>query len=513
MKRESKAFFSTAVMAGFGYTAQLLSLFAIPLYLRTLGTENYGLMVTMAAFMGYLSFADAGLNWGTMILISHAAGRQSRDEIALVMRHSAVLALGSGMLILLALTGLLILAKSGHRLPMFAAHPETDILLLIAGLQLFVTLQFGCIYNLFQGLQESYWTALYQGLARMLGLAGGMAFALMTNSVTWVMAWQASVTILAGGAATFHAWRLHPWAFASGNWFDKSQYLMQLRVGMKSFLLQVGRTLSGTAPTLAISSIAGPAMVPYHTVPLTLLGLFFVPVNSWNANMVGAYGEAWTAGERLWVKEQFRNSLLRVLVVAGLGLALFFALSDEFVRLWTHDRLSVKLSMAASVSAIVLTGAMLTTGQYLLTGLNCHGRISLAELANGILALVLVVYCVRSLGVAGAGLGVMLAALLSSAWVLHRSLIEQLGGGYFPSGSAIVKTVVGMAAGFATARLVMVTASARQATPTVIALGLAALAGGGIFIGFILALRVVPLQLVSTAVRTIKRRIAIFLRE
>lgn len=508
MSRESRAFFSTAVFTGFGYAGHLLTFFAIPLYLRTLGTEGYGLMVTVAAFMGYLNLADAGLSWGAIVLIAHAAGRQSKTEIALIVRHSIVLAFGSGILVLLVLIGLVSFAKSGHRLPMFSAHPGADVLLIIAGLQLFMTLQFSSVYGLFQGLQETYWTGLYQGLARILGLAGGMIIAAMTGSVAWVMAWQAGMTTLLGVAATVHAVRVHPWAFARGNWFDKAQYLIQLRVGLKNFLIQVGRTLSCTAPTLAISSIAGPAMVPFFTVPLTLLGLFFMPANSWNASMQGAYGEAWTAGERTWVKEAFRSSLLRVLIVAGLGFALFFALGDDFVRLWTQDRLSVEFSMAGSVAAILLTGALLTAGQYLLVGLNHHGQISLAEMGNGVLALGLVIFFVKWLGVAGVGVGVTLAALLTSAWVLRHSLVVQLGSGFLPKGVAVIKIVTGTAAGWATARLVMASVVLWGGKTTAIALGLATFAGAVVFVGFMWALRVLPPEVFSAAVRSIRRRFA-----
>lgn len=508
MKRESRAFYSTVVVTAFGYVAQVLSLFAIPLYLRTIGTENYGLMVTVAAFMGYLNFADAGLSWGSMILVAQAAGRQDKGGVAHIVRHSVVLALGSGMLVLLALGGLLAFAAGGVRLPMFAAHPEADGLLAIAGLQLVASLQFGIVYNLFQGLQESYWAGLYQGVARLLGIAGGMVVALVSGSVVWVMALQVAVTVAAGLAATVHAWRLHPWAFRSGSWFDRAQYAVQLRVGLKNFLLQIGRTLAGTAPTLAISSIAGPAAVPLYTVPLTLLGLFFVPVNSWSANMQGAYGEAWAAGERVWVKEAFRSSLLRALVAGGLGLALFFALGDGFVRLWTHGRLSVEPALAASVAAVVLTGALLAAGQYLLTGLNRHGRASLAELANGFLALGLVVGSVKWLGVAGAGLGVVLAALLSSVWVLRRAVVAQLGVDCFPPVSAIAKTVVGAAAGCTSAWLAMAWVAQGQKVPGAMALGAGALVGFGVFGALVLALGVLPVELLRDLASSLKRRLA-----
>ncbi|HTQ32251.1 MAG TPA: hypothetical protein VMI53_13650, partial [Opitutaceae bacterium] len=103
MNRISRALRSTLVVSAFGYTAQALSLVAIPLFLGTVGAEGYGLMVTVMAFMGYLNFADAGLSWGSMILIAQAHGRGSKAEIAHVVRHAMVLAAGSGLVVAVAL--------------------------------------------------------------------------------------------------------------------------------------------------------------------------------------------------------------------------------------------------------------------------------------------------------------------------------------------------------------------------------------------------------------------------
>src|SRR5579871_2838854 len=206
MNRTSRALRSTVVVSAFGYAAQGLSLVAIPLFLSTVGAEGYGLMVTVLAFMGYLNFADAGLSWGSMILIAQAHGRNSKTEIAHIVRHSAVLAAGSGLLVVLAVGVILIAAAFGWRLPMFAHHPEADRLILISGLQLVLNLQFGVVYNLFQGLQEGYWAGFYSGLGRLLGLAGAMAAAWLTHSVAAMMLVQLVFMALAGGAAVIHVW-------------------------------------------------------------------------------------------------------------------------------------------------------------------------------------------------------------------------------------------------------------------------------------------------------------------
>src|SRR5665213_2513486 len=105
MSRYRRAFRATVVETGFGYASQALSLISLPLFLTALGTEGYGLMVTVMALTGYLNFADPGLSWGSMILIAHAHGRQDRAMIAHITRHSAVLAGMSGIVALMGIAG------------------------------------------------------------------------------------------------------------------------------------------------------------------------------------------------------------------------------------------------------------------------------------------------------------------------------------------------------------------------------------------------------------------------
>src|SRR5208282_3523947 len=120
MSRFQRAFRAAVVESGFGYAAQALSLFSLPLFLSTLGTEGYGLMVPVMALTGSLNFADAGRSWGSMILIAHAHGRQDRAMIAHITRHSAVLSAVSGLIAMLVLAGILGASALGWRLPMFA---------------------------------------------------------------------------------------------------------------------------------------------------------------------------------------------------------------------------------------------------------------------------------------------------------------------------------------------------------------------------------------------------------
>jgi len=489
MSRTHRAFSSTVVVSVLGYAAQALSLVAIPLFLKTVGAEGYGLMVTVMAFMGYLTFADAGLSWGSLILVAQAKGRGDRAGIAHIVRHSAWLALGSGAVAALVLGAILLAARLGRPLPMFSTHPEASGLLLIAGSGLVLNLQFGIVYNLLHGLQEGYIAGAYQGGARLLGLAGAMLAAWSLGRVDAMLLVQVAVNCVVGLVALAHAWRRHPWAFQRGPWRDRSQYDAQLRVGAKNLLLQIGRTLAGTAPTLIISSVLGPAWVPFYTVPLSLLSLFFAPITSWSASMQSAYGEAWESGARDWVRQTYRLTVERAQLAGSLGVGLFLALGDRFIRWWTHDRIWLEPATALSIAAIALLGAWLAAGQFLLTGLNHHRQAAAAEVANGLLALFLAWLGVRWWGLPGVGPGLVAAALLTSVWVLQREVRGRLGDGCLPAGFFFLKAAAAAAA--CTVAAVLTSAAWPPAAGWRVALDLAAAGTAGLvaFAGIGLGLR------------------------
>ncbi len=463
-------------------------------------------MVTVLAFTGYLNFADAGLSWGSMILIAHAHGRQDRAMIAHITRHSAVLAVASGLVALLGLTGVFGASLLGWRLPMFAHHPEAYPLILIAGLQLILTLQFGVFYNVFKGLQENYWTSFYQGLGRFVGLIGAMAAAWLTHSVAMVMIVQLAVSTLSGVAASVHVWRRHRWAFSRGSWTDRAQYRAQVRIGGKNFLIQIGQTLNSTAPTFAISSILGPAFVPFYTVPVTLLSLFFTPVNSWTASMQNAYGEAWTSGAFEWTRNAFRQTVKRMLVIGGLGVALFLAFGNEFTQLWTHGRLWFVPWMACSVSAVVVANALVKAPEYLLIGLNRHRLAAIAEMASGLLAIVLVPLSVRFFGLGSVGAGAIGAVLATSGWVLYREIGRQLGPQSFPNARFVLRVGVALVTTTAVGKLMASLGRSPDAIAEIWHLLLGGLVCFAVFVGVALSLRLVRVAEAFAAGRWLKRR-------
>ena len=425
-ERENRVARSTVVFTVFGYAGTVLSFVTVPLLLRWLGQENYGLMLTALAFMSYLSFADAGLNWGSVVLISEAHGRGDRVAIASIFRHSLVLALGSATLAVVVAVGVFLAARHGWRLPMFAASSQADYLVLVVALQCATNLLLNAFFNVFQGMQESYWTGFYQGCARLVGPVGVAIAAYVSRNPAIALAVNGVVIAFFGVLGALHLAHKHPWVFARGSVRDAAQYKRQLRTGAKSFGLQIARTIQGTAPVMVISSVVGPAAVPMFSVPMTLLWAVFGVFATWNMSLQPAYGAAWAANERPWVVAAFRRTLNSVVLIGLVAIAGYVALAPEAINLWTHGVLHPSPVMCASVALVLGVQAVSMAVQYCLAGINQHRQIALIELVHTVVMVVSCLVAVRVLGPVGIGPGVLVAYAMTALWLGFGDLARRL---------------------------------------------------------------------------------------
>jgi hypothetical protein len=240
---------------------------------------------------------------------------------------------------------------------------------------------------------------------------------------------------------------------------------------------------------------------------VTLLSLFFTPVNSWGDSMQNAYGEAWASGAIDWTRTAFRQTVERMLVVAGLGVALFLAFGNTFILLWTHGRLWIVPWMALSVSAMVISNTLVKGGEYLLIGLNRQRHAAVAEMANGLLAMVLVPLSVHWLGLGAVGVGSIGAVLATSAWVLYREIGSRLGSGTFPDFGYILRVGVALVAATAVGKLVASVGPAGGASAAVLHLVLGGVVCLAAFVLAALGLRLLALDEAVAAWNWLRRRL------
>jgi len=406
--------------------AMLLSLVAVPLYLQWLGQERYGLLLTGMAFGSYLMFADGGLTWASMLLIAEASGREDRVEIASIVKCSLSLAGCSTLLVAVIVTGLVMSLKLMSPVAWLPSHPEFSGLLIVLGLSTGLNLLFSPFYNLLFGLQDAHLATAYQGVGRLVGTLLMLVIARQGCSLAWIFAGNVFGGLLVSLAVAWHCRRRHSWAFSHGSFWNGAQIRRQLRMSVKSFIMQIGSILWGTAPVLAISGAAGPQAVPAYTVPVALLNAPFGLLTSFCANLQAGYGEAMGRGDREWITKTIAALLRKAALLIGLLGTGYMLLAEAFIGLWTHGHLQSDPLMLLSALVIVSMGTVLSFFRYALTGINRHRNAALADLICGLLCFVFVFLSVRFHGPGWVGAGVAVAVILSSGWMLPVELSRAL---------------------------------------------------------------------------------------
>lgn len=426
MGRLKRAFQATVVTQSFVITAMLLSLVTVPLYLQWLGQERYGVLLTGMAFGSYLMFADVGLSWASMLLISQAKGRRDNAEIAAIVRTSVFLVSLAALFVCLVVVLFFIVLSSSARPAWIPGHEEAAGLVVAIGASVLVSLLVSPFYSVLVGMQEMHLASLYQGIARVLGVLASVAAAALSAPLGLVFGANVACTFIVSILAAMHCMRRHPWAFQCGCFWDREQVRLQLRTGAKSFMLQVGNVFSGTAPVLAVSTFAGASYVPLLSVPLTLLTMPLSVLYSFNASLQSGYGEAISRNEEDWIAGTIRSILSVGLVFIGLLTAGFIVLAQPFILIWSGGHLHIPSIVLVSVLSIAISGALLGVFRFSLSGMNRHRTAGMSEFASGLLSLLFTALAVHIFGFAWVGLGVLAAVLATSGWILPRDVKHTL---------------------------------------------------------------------------------------
>ena len=412
-----KATQTTLVSQGFRILSLAISLVSVPLYLKWLGQERYGLMLTGSSLIGYLMFSNCGLNWASMLLIAQAHGKKDQPAIQSIVRNSLSLAVFS-VLVAASMTLILYFTLvdnlNVHFLP---PHPEMPGIILGLGVVATVRLLISPIYNLFSGLQDTPVVAAYQGIATLLNTLFMIYVAYLGLSLGWLFTLGAMGTVFCGCIAAIHCFFKHRWAFAIGPVWESRHIRDQFRSGAKSLVMQVGVVMTTTAPVLSISSTIGPEWVPLYSIPMTLLSIPLSLILQLNGNLQPAYGQAIGEGDKEWIRSTVMTMLRRVFVFLGIVGTGFIALNSQFIFAWTGGDIDVSSTMTICVFVSGGISACGAVYRGALAGMNRHRYAAIGDILCGFATIAIAPIVINTFGVAWIGLAASFASLATVGWM------------------------------------------------------------------------------------------------
>ncbi len=398
--------------------AVVIPLVTVPLFLKYLGKERYGLYETIISLAGWLSLTNLGLGLGLMNKLTGCYVSQDR---ALARRHVSTLFCATAMLmVVFALTLLAVVPfvdwTSFFRMEGTMAQGELANAILLAGVLSLVTVFSNILSPIYSAYQEldrfNYW----DGASKLFTLISCFVLAQTQWGLLGVLLAMLGAPVLVRLVNLVFLFAYEkPWLCPKTSLFEWSLLKPMMSEGLCFFLLQMAGVVLFSTDKLIISTCLGPAAVTDYAVVsrIFLMGygiylLFLMP-------MWPAYGEALRRHDWDWVKKHLRLSLwLGCGGVALLGVLLLWQ-GNAILHLWVGEAvmpasLVVGLTLSFVFKAWVdCRSVVLNAAGYL------RGQIyfwSIQAVLNLLLALTLV----RPYGVLGVAWAGPISSVLTSFW-------------------------------------------------------------------------------------------------
>lgn len=332
--------------------SMVVMVLSVSLTIPYLGTQRFGIWMTVASFAAMLSFLGLGIG---NALTNHVAGRAAQSDPVLLRR---AISGGLGFLLLIGLVvgaGLYLVASV---LPWARLIKLEDVLLLTeaqAAAKLFALL-FGIsilttgVQSVFAGLQRTFEVHLASALGALVSVGALAIVANHTAGLPVLLAVTMGVPLLSTLMLLGLLARRSLFSLTGISTAVKAEASGLFHAGGLFFILQIGTMIGWGADALIISVALGPAQVAVYSIAQRLFQFVTQPLAMINGPLWGAYADAHAKGDVGFIRRTLKASMLLTLGLSLLGASILFCTSDWLLHYWTRGNVEVPVLLIGAVA-------------------------------------------------------------------------------------------------------------------------------------------------------------------
>ena len=410
----------------------VLNAVSIPIVVKALGADGYGLWTTITSISSFLVFADFGLSNGLVTIVAEAKGKDDRTSAVRAVSTTFFTLLGLAIL-LAALV--LVTAPFMRWDTLFNLSHSRMARDANAGITWFLLLQIASLPALVSqkvqiGYQEMHWTNSWQIVGSFFSFLGVLFSAWKGfGLISFIVLFSVGPLIaqLIGSYVLFS--RLHPWLAPKVHSFRWEHVRDLSGLGIIFVLLQLLAVLGNSSDQIIITRYLGLSAVAEYSLAqrlfsgTSLIQFFLVPL--WPA-----FGEAVASGDHAWARMALRRTLwISVTLCTVVAIAIAVA-APAISHVWVPKiRTAPPLLLVSFVAAAVVGAYGGTMSVFLNNRRTVRAQLGIYALASAA-AVAGKFWFVKTVGISGVLWGTFFGYglfYLYPAWRLAQKTLDSLG--------------------------------------------------------------------------------------
>lgn len=396
--------------------AIVLGLAIVPVGLRYLGPERFGIWITLLSVLSWLSLLDVGLGNGMQNRVAEAI---AVGDHARARRYISTTYFAIACLMLTAAAILAIAAQFVDMRRVFNTSLERDALaqtVTVLAVLLCANFVLGLVNPLFNAAQQASLAVLNQAVSQALALGAALAVTLLPGaSLTLFVAGYGAALILANAGFSLYF-------FSRNRALRPSWRLVDLRrgtdvalLGIKFYVIQICAVVIFSTGALVVTQLFGPEQVTPYGIALRLFAVITVGHATLVTPLWAATTDAFTLGDVQWIRTTARKLRAVMWLVTIVALALV-VLGERIVALWVGPDVKVGTELLLAMACYAVVVAWNNNYAYLINGIGHVTSQLYSAVIGAIVTIPLAVFFARGLGLGlpGVVLGTVAALLVFS---------------------------------------------------------------------------------------------------
>ena len=405
-----------------------ITLVSLPLAVRYLGGERYGVWATITTIAVWINLLDLGIANSLTNHISRAYALHDRHYAARSFTNALVLTGGIAGLAGVALAWLLPRVNWARLLNVSANVSPSELrhLVLAAVAVMLLALPCNLVNKVLAGYQELHRANYAAAIGALAGLCGLVLGIRLRVSMP-------ALFVMSAGCLTFASLAMlirvvgfdKPWLRPGPDLLEPGLTCELLNSGWSFFLIQVAAVVVFSSDNLVVSHYLGPAEVTPYSVTWRMVGFVAVLQSLLFPALWPAYAEAHARSDYGWIRRTFAVTMTGTLALNAGCVAILLVIGRGLIRLWAGPAAVPPRSLLVAMCVWALISGLMTVESCLLAALNrTRAQAVLSILAAGV-NLVLSIMWVRQFGSLGVIAGTIvsyLAVLVVPQTMIVRSL-------------------------------------------------------------------------------------------